>query len=86
MQKSELDTRRLILRPLRLEGADQTQRLFPSWDVVKFLNAKIPWPYPPDGMRIIAREVRDFVSGRLLAEIWEINAEEWRQARNFVNI
>ena len=185
MQSSELETKRLILRPLRMEDADQTQRLFPNWDVVKFLNAKIPWPYPPDGvvqyyreiampaiergeewhwtlrlkespeehigviglhrgdtdnrgywlgmpwqgrglmteavaavndywfdvlgfpvlrapkavaniasrrisektgMRIIAREERDFVSGRLLAEIWEINAEEWKQARKRMNL
>jgi ribosomal-protein-alanine N-acetyltransferase len=184
LQNSELETKRLILRPLRMEDADQTQRLFPHWDIVKFLNAKIPWPYPPDGvmqyyrdiaipaidqgeewhwtlrlkespavhigviglhrgdtdnrgywlglpwqgrglmteavvavsdywfdvlgyqvlrapkaianiasrrisektrMRIIAREERDFVSGRLLAEIWEINAEEWKQARKLIN-
>jgi hypothetical protein len=48
MQNCELETKRLILRPLRMDDADQTQRLFPYWDVVKFLNAKIPWPYPPD--------------------------------------
>jgi RimJ/RimL family protein N-acetyltransferase len=30
------------------------------------------------GMRIIATEERDYVSGPLLAEIWEITAEEWR--------
>jgi ribosomal-protein-alanine N-acetyltransferase len=46
MQNSELETKRLILRPLRMEDADQTQRLFPYWDVVKFLNTTIPWPYP----------------------------------------
>lgn len=30
------------------------------------------------GMRIIATEDRDYVSGRLPSEIWEITAEEWR--------
>ena len=30
------------------------------------------------GMRIIAREDRDYVSGRLPSEVWEITAEEWR--------
>ncbi|HZS28245.1 MAG TPA: GNAT family N-acetyltransferase [Candidatus Angelobacter sp.] len=30
------------------------------------------------GMRVIAREDRDYVSGRFPAEIWEITAEEWR--------
>lgn len=30
------------------------------------------------GMRIVATEDRDYVSGRFPAEIWEITAEEWR--------
>jgi ribosomal-protein-alanine N-acetyltransferase len=29
------------------------------------------------GMRVIALEDRDYVSGRLPSEIWEITAEEW---------
>lgn len=33
------------------------------------------------GMRVVAVEVRDYVSGRLPAEIWEITAEEWRARR-----
>jgi [ribosomal protein S5]-alanine N-acetyltransferase len=34
------------------------------------------------GMRVIAREDRDYVSGRLPSEIWEITAEEWLQRKN----
>ena len=30
------------------------------------------------GMRLVARKERDYVSGRFLAEIWEITANEWR--------
>jgi [ribosomal protein S5]-alanine N-acetyltransferase len=30
------------------------------------------------GMRLIATEERDYVSGRFPSEIWEITAEEWR--------
>jgi [ribosomal protein S5]-alanine N-acetyltransferase len=33
------------------------------------------------GMRVVATEERDFVSGRLPSEIWEITAEEWRARR-----
>jgi RimJ/RimL family protein N-acetyltransferase len=33
------------------------------------------------GMRVIATEERDYVSGRFLSEIWEITAEEWREKR-----
>jgi hypothetical protein len=45
---SELQTERLILRPLQLADAEQTRRLFPQWEIVKFLNARVPWPYPED--------------------------------------
>ena len=30
------------------------------------------------GMRLVAVEDRDYVSGRLPSEIWEITAQEWR--------
>jgi RimJ/RimL family protein N-acetyltransferase len=46
-----IETPRLLLRPLELADADQVQRLFPHWDIVKHLNALVPWPYPPDGAR-----------------------------------
>jgi RimJ/RimL family protein N-acetyltransferase len=36
------------------------------------------------GMRIVATEERDYVSGRLLSEIWEISAEEWRARKRSV--
>jgi RimJ/RimL family protein N-acetyltransferase len=33
------------------------------------------------GMRLVAREEREYVSGRLPTEIWEITAEEWNARR-----
>jgi [ribosomal protein S5]-alanine N-acetyltransferase len=33
------------------------------------------------GMRIVATEERDYVSGRYMSEIWEITADEWREKR-----
>jgi [ribosomal protein S5]-alanine N-acetyltransferase len=177
---AELQTDRLILRPLELADAEQTQLLFPQWEVVKYLDAKVQWPYPADraftyyrdealpavergeewhwtlrlrespeqhigvislfkgegnnrgywlglpwhgqglmteaviavndywfdvlgfsvlrapravvniasrrilqktGMRVIDTKESDFFSGRLLAEIWEITAKEWRENR-----
>ncbi len=46
----QLETARLILRPLELADADEVQKLFPRWEVVKFLAAAaVPWPYPEDG-------------------------------------
>ncbi|HEY7290841.1 MAG TPA: GNAT family N-acetyltransferase [Vicinamibacterales bacterium] len=34
------------------------------------------------GMRVVATFDRDFVSGRLPAELWEITAEEWREKKS----
>lgn len=175
-----LKTSRLILRPVRLSDASQIQKLFPHWEIVRYLRNVVPWPYPPDGalhyihdmalpaiargeawhwtlrlkskpqqligfisllkgekenrgfwiglpwqgrglmteacdavtaywfnvlkfpvlrvpkavantasrrisekqgMRVIASEERDYVSGRFPSEIWEITAEEWRNRR-----
>lgn len=175
-----LETPRLVLRPLEISNADQTQVLFPHWEIVRYIRNAVPWPYPPNGaytyyrdvalpaiergdewawtlrlksvpdkligaislfrsetdnrgfwldlswqrqglmteacdavtdywfevlkfpvlrvpkaianagsrrisekqgMRVIAREDRDYVSGRLPSEIWEITAEEWRRRK-----
>lgn len=172
-----LETRRLLLRPLQLEDAEDSERLFPQWEIVKYLTSAVPWPFPKGtalpryrdiilpaiergeewhwslrlkdspaqmigkislqldewdnrgywlglpwhgqglmteavaavndfwfddlgftilrapkavaniasrrisektGMRVVATQERDYVSGRLPAEIWEITAEEWR--------
>lgn len=60
------------------------------FDVLKFPVLRVPKAIAnagsrriseKQGMRVIAREDRDFVSGRLPSEIWEITAEEWRQRR-----
>jgi [ribosomal protein S5]-alanine N-acetyltransferase len=44
-----LETQRLFLRPLALADADQVQLIFPQWEIVRYLAAIVPWPYPPDG-------------------------------------
>ena len=44
-----LQTPRLVLRPVRAKDAPVIQHRFPHWEVVRWLNAKIPWPYPADG-------------------------------------
>ena len=52
-----LETARLILQPLELADAGATQELFPHWDIVKFLAARVPWPYPADGAISYYRDV-----------------------------
>lgn len=44
-----LYTERLILRPLELADAAAIQQQFAHWQVVRYLNALVPWPYPADG-------------------------------------
>jgi [ribosomal protein S5]-alanine N-acetyltransferase len=52
-----LETARLVLRPLQLEDAEQVQPLFATWEVVKYLSHRVPWPYPPDGAHAFYRDV-----------------------------
>jgi ribosomal-protein-alanine N-acetyltransferase len=57
------------------------------FDVLQFPRLRIPKAIAntasrrisaSQGMRVIATEERDYVSGRFLSEIWEITADEWR--------
>lgn len=52
-----LQTPRLILRPLQLADAEQSQALFPQWEIVRYLRKVVPWPYPPDGAYMYYRDV-----------------------------
>ncbi len=51
------ETKRLILRPLAIEDAAQIQKLFPRWEVVRYLRDVVPWPYPANGAVEFIREV-----------------------------
>jgi RimJ/RimL family protein N-acetyltransferase len=51
-----LETRRLLLRPLQLSDSAQAQAIFPHWEIVRFLNKRVPWPYPPDGVQSYYRD------------------------------
>jgi RimJ/RimL family protein N-acetyltransferase len=52
-----LETERLLLRPLELADEEPTQRLFPDWDIVRYLTHTVPWPYPNDGALAFYRDV-----------------------------
>ena len=67
-----LETRRLLLRPLELADAVQVQCLFPDWEVVKYLNNKIPWPYPENGTETYYREIALPGVARGVQWIWTI--------------
>lgn len=42
-------TARLLLTPLEASDAPAIQKLFPQWDIVRYLDSRVPWPYPEDG-------------------------------------
>lgn len=52
-----LSTARLILPPLDVRDAEAVQRIFPQWEVVRYLADQVPWPYPPDGARHYLEQV-----------------------------
>lgn len=52
-----LFTSRLILTALQLTDAEAVQRLFPHWEVVRYLDKRVPWPYPEDGGLAYVRDV-----------------------------
>jgi ribosomal-protein-alanine N-acetyltransferase len=50
-----LETDRLVLCPLRQEDVPAIERRFPQWEVVRYLAARVPWPYPTaDAARHVA--------------------------------
>lgn len=52
-----LYTSRMILTPLQLTDATAVQQLFPHWEVVRYLDSRVPWPYPQDGGLVYVRDV-----------------------------
>jgi RimJ/RimL family protein N-acetyltransferase len=65
----QLETDRLWLKPIGSGDAPTVQRRFPRWDIVRFLAARVPWPYPPDGA--------DSYIGSLLAEMEAGSKNAW---------
>jgi RimJ/RimL family protein N-acetyltransferase len=51
------ETKRLILQPLEVADAAQIQELFPHWEIVRYLQSIVPWPYPQNGALEFIRDV-----------------------------
>lgn len=50
-------TPRLLLQPLELADAPAIQRLFPQWQIVRYMANRVPWPYPADGALRYVRDI-----------------------------
>ncbi|MEG3112494.1 MULTISPECIES: GNAT family N-acetyltransferase [unclassified Pantoea] len=70
MEIPQLDTSRLLLRPLVREDAVQIQQVFPRWELVRYLTHLVPWPYPEDG-------AQQFVCGSALPDMQKGVAWHW---------
>ena len=71
-----LTTPRLLLRPLELADAAQAQVLFPVWEIVRYMKAVVPWPYPPDGAITHYRDVAIPAMERGEAWHWSVRLRE----------
>jgi RimJ/RimL family protein N-acetyltransferase len=56
-QYPALITQRLRLQPLELADAPAIEAIFPQWEIVRYLTALIPWPFPPGETERFLREV-----------------------------
>lgn len=71
-----LSTKRLLLRPLELADDAAIQGLFPQWEVVRYLNANVPWPYPADGALSFVRDMALPATARGEEWHWTIRLRE----------
>lgn len=80
-----LETRRLVLRPLREDDVPAIQRIFPQWEVVRHLNAQVPWPYPDDGA---ATNMADCLAQRARGEkmFWAITLRGSDELRGRIDL
>ncbi|NRA64509.1 MAG: GNAT family N-acetyltransferase [Pseudobacteriovorax sp.] len=62
-----LETKRLTLRDIRESDTDAYQAFFQDYDLVRFLNANIPWPYP-DGAAL--SWIRDHLIAKQGKGLW----------------
>ena len=51
-----IQTPRLTLRPPCLEDAPSLQKYFADYEVIRYLSAAVPWPYPADGALCFLRD------------------------------
>jgi RimJ/RimL family protein N-acetyltransferase len=63
-------TDRLLLTPVAEPDIPAIQQLFPHWEVVRYLDSRVPWPYPENG-------AEDYVRGHVLPAMAAGNEWHW---------
>jgi len=57
MATPTLTTERLLLKPLEKTDAEQIQKRYPRWEIVRYMVASVPWPYPENGAEYYVNNV-----------------------------
>lgn len=62
MQISTFITKRLILRQVTLDDIVNYEKYFVDYNVIKYLRATVPWPYPDGGIQdYIEQEINPYL-------------------------
>jgi RimJ/RimL family protein N-acetyltransferase len=70
-----LRTARLTLRPVRIEDTPVFERRFPQWEIVKYLNARIPWPLPEGEVaKAMAETMKEMAAGEKM--VWSVTLKD----------
>ena len=72
----KLETPRLLLLPLTRTDAPAIQRGFAKWEIVRWMSARVPWPYPEDGAATFLDEIVLPAMSRGEAWHWSIRPRE----------
>ncbi|EPY4500506.1 GNAT family N-acetyltransferase [Salmonella enterica subsp. enterica serovar Rubislaw] len=67
-----LKTDRLLLKPLASTDAVQIQKLFPRWEIVRYMVSSIPWPYPDNAASHYVDNIALPAMAEGLAWVWTI--------------
>lgn len=76
MATPTLTTERLLLKPLEKTDAEQIQALYPRWEIVRYMVASVPWPYPPNGAEYYVNHVALPDVEKEIAWFWTIRRHE----------
>lgn len=76
MTTPELETERLLLTPLSSDDAIQIQRIFPRWEIVRYLIASVPWPYPENAAQHYVDNVALAASKEGTGWFWTLRRRE----------
>ena len=71
-----LTTARLMLVPASLDDVAFVQAEFPHWEIVRFMNTRVPWPYPADGALTFYRDVLLPQTARGEGHAWTIRLSD----------